>query len=84
MESASKSDSLALKLYEACEKGNEGAVRRLARSIVSDMTQDVSVPTTRAHPPSSSAASPATADWQRQTERRADSAADSRRGRLAD
>ena len=42
MESASKSDSLALKLYEACEKGNEGAVRRLARSIVSDMTQDVS------------------------------------------
>ena len=42
MDSAGKSDSLALKLYEACEKGNEGAVRRLARSIVSDMTQDVS------------------------------------------
>ena len=42
MESASKSDSLSLQLYEACEKGNEGAVRRLARSIVSDMTQDVS------------------------------------------
>ena len=47
MESGSKSDSLSLKLYEACEKGNEGAVRRLARSIVSDMTQDVSASHTR-------------------------------------
>ena len=37
MESAGKSSSLGLQLYTACEKGNEGAVRRLARSIVSDM-----------------------------------------------
>ena len=37
MESTGKSNSLGLQLYAACEKGNEGAVRRLARSIVSDM-----------------------------------------------
>ena len=36
-------DQVALKLYEACEKGNEAAVRRLARSIVSDLTIDASI-----------------------------------------
>ena len=53
MESTGKSNSLGLQLYAACEKGNEGAVRRLARSIVSDM--DVSASRSshapRAQPP---------------------------------
>lgn len=41
----SGTDPLALKLYEACEKGNEAAVRRLARSIVTDLTVRASIDT---------------------------------------